>query len=60
MMTLEQMNHVKLIDLVFTWHLLNENEEDAVYYVLLFELFIWSPVSRIVPKNVKRDLKKPN
>ena len=29
-MTLEQMKHVRPIDPVSTWHLLNENEEDAV------------------------------
>ena len=27
------MKHVKPIDPVSTWHLLNENEEDAIYYV---------------------------
>ena len=32
-LTLEQMKHVKPIDPVSTWHLLNENEEDAIYYV---------------------------
>ena len=32
-LTPEQMKHVKPIDLVSTWHLLNENEEDAIYYV---------------------------
>ena len=29
----EQMKHVRPIDPVCTWHLLNENEEDAVYYI---------------------------
>ena len=29
----EQMKHVRPIDPVSTWHLLNENEEDAVYYI---------------------------
>ena len=33
MMTPEQMKHVRPIDPVSTWHLLNENEEDAVYYI---------------------------
>ena len=32
-LTSEQMKHVKPIDQVSTWHLLNENEEDAIYYV---------------------------
>ena len=32
-LTPEQMKHVKPIDPVSTWHLLNENEEDAIYYV---------------------------
>ena len=32
-LTPEQMKHVKPIDPVTTWHLLNENEEDAIYYV---------------------------
>ena len=32
-MTPEQMKHVRPIDPVSTWHLLNENEDDAVYYV---------------------------
>ena len=32
-LTPEQMKHVKLIDPVSTWHLLNENEEDAIHYV---------------------------
>ena len=32
-MTLEQMKHVRPIDPVSTWHLLSENEEDAVYYI---------------------------
>ena len=32
-MTPEQMKHVRPIDPVSTWHLLNENEEDAVYYI---------------------------
>ena len=32
-LTPEQMKHVKLIDPESTWHLLNENEEDAIYYV---------------------------
>ena len=32
-LTPEQTKHVKLIDTVFTWHLLNESEEDAIYYV---------------------------
>ena len=31
-MTPEQMKHVRPIDPVSTWHLLNENEEDAVHY----------------------------
>ena len=29
----EQMKHVRPIDPVSTWHLLNENEEDAVHYI---------------------------
>ena len=29
-MTLEQMKHVKSVSI---WHLLNENEENAVYYI---------------------------
>ena len=33
MLTPEQMKHVKPIDPVSTWHLLNESEEDAIYYV---------------------------
>ena len=32
-MTPEQMKHVRPIDPVSTWHLLNENEEDAIYYL---------------------------
>ena len=32
-LTPEQMKHVKPIDPVSTWHFLNENEEDAIYYV---------------------------
>ena len=32
-LTPEQMKHVKPIDPVSTWHLPNENEEDAIYYV---------------------------
>ena len=32
-MTPEQMKHFRPIDPVSTWHLLNENEEDAVYYI---------------------------
>ena len=32
-MTPEQMKHVRQIDPVSTWHLLNENEEDAVHYI---------------------------
>ena len=32
-MTPEQMKHVRLIDPVSTWHLLNENEDDAIYYI---------------------------
>ena len=32
-LTPEQMKHVKPKDPVSTWHLLNENEEDAIYYV---------------------------
>ena len=32
-MTPEQMEHVRPIDPVSTWHLLNENVEDAVYYI---------------------------
>ena len=32
-LTPEQMKHVKPIDPVSTWHLLNEIEEDAIYYV---------------------------
>ena len=32
-LTLQQMKHVKPIDPVSTWHLLNENEDDAIYYV---------------------------
>ena len=32
-LTPEQMKHVKPIDPVSTWHLLHENEEDAIYYV---------------------------
>ena len=32
-MTPEQMKHVRPIDPVSTWHLLNENEGDAVYYI---------------------------
>ena len=33
-MTPEQMKHDRPIDPVSTWHLLNENEEDAVYYII--------------------------
>ena len=33
MRTPEQIKHVRAIDPVSTWHLLNENEEDAVYYI---------------------------
>ena len=32
-LTAEQMKHVKPIDPVSTWHLLNENKADAIYYV---------------------------
>ena len=32
-MTPEQMKHVEPINPVSTWHLLNENEEDAIYYL---------------------------
>ena len=32
-MTPEQMKHVSPIDPVSTWHLLNENEEDVIYYI---------------------------
>ena len=32
-MTPEQMKPVRPIDPVSTWHLLNENEEDALYYI---------------------------
>ena len=32
-LTPEQMKHVTPIDPVSTWHLLNEKEEDAIYYV---------------------------
>ena len=32
-MTPEQMKHVRPIDPVSTWHLPNENEEDAVHYI---------------------------
>ena len=32
-MTPEQMEHVRPIDPVSTWHLLNENEEDAIHYI---------------------------
>ena len=32
-MTPEQMKHVRPIDPVSTWHLLNENEEDAISYI---------------------------
>ena len=32
-LTPEQMKHVKPIDPVSTWHLLNENKEDAIYFV---------------------------
>ena len=32
-MTPEQMKHVRPIDPVSTWHLLNENEKDAIYYI---------------------------
>ena len=32
-LTPEQMKHVKPIDPVSAWPLLNENEEDAIYYV---------------------------
>ena len=32
-MTPEQMKHVRPIDPVSTWQLLNENEEDAIYYI---------------------------
>ena len=32
-MTPEQLNHVRPINPVSTWHLLNENEEDAIYYI---------------------------
>ena len=32
-MTPEQLKSVKPIDPVSTWHLLNENEEDAIHYI---------------------------
>ena len=32
-MTPEQMKYVRPIDPVSTWHLLNKNEEDAIYYI---------------------------
>ena len=32
-LTPEQMKHVRPIDPVSTWHLLNENEEDAIHYI---------------------------
>ena len=32
-MTPEQMKHIRPIDPVSTWYLLNENEEDAIYYI---------------------------
>ena len=32
-MTPERMKHVRPTDPVSTWHLLNENEEDAIYYI---------------------------
>ena len=32
-MTPEQMKHVRPIDPVSTWHLLNENEEEVVHYI---------------------------
>ena len=32
-MTPEQMKHVRPMDPVSTWHLLNENEEDAIHYI---------------------------
>ena len=32
-MTPEQMKHVRPTDPVSTWHILNEIEEDAVYYI---------------------------
>ena len=32
-MTPEQMKHVRPIDPVSTWHLLNEKEEDAIYFI---------------------------
>ena len=32
-MTPEQMKYVRPIDPVSTWHFLNENEEDAIYYI---------------------------
>ena len=32
-MTSEQIKHVRPIDPVSTWHLLKENEEDAIYYI---------------------------
>ena len=32
-MTPEQMKYVRPIDPVSTWHLLNENEEDAIYFI---------------------------
>ena len=35
-MTPEQMKHVRQIDPVSTWHLLNENEEDAGHYISSF------------------------
>ena len=33
LMTLGQMKYARPIDPVSTWHLLNENEEDAIYYI---------------------------
>ena len=32
-MTPEQMKHVRQLDPVSTWHLLNENKEDAIQYI---------------------------
>ena len=32
-MTLDQMKHVRPIDPVSSWHLLNENEEEAVFFI---------------------------
>ena len=39
-MTPEQMKHFRSIDPVSTWHLLNGNEEDAIYYISSVLMFL--------------------